>query len=139
MAAETGRVDATITGCDAAQPVNNSPPRTAQNELLLDRRGSGFLEAVGSAELLAESLDATGGVDELLLAGEKRMAGRANIDIDLRLGAAGDEFISTGALYRALDVAGMDFFFHGRSPKDQRALTATAATSANRDVKQPAK
>ena len=37
----------------------------------------GLLEAVGAAELLAEPLDAAGGVDELLLAGEERVAVRS--------------------------------------------------------------
>jgi len=35
-----------------------------------------LLEAIGSAKFLAESLHATGRIDELLLAGEERMAGR---------------------------------------------------------------
>src|SRR3982751_6613140 len=53
----------------------------------------GLLEAVGAAELLAEPLHAAGGVDELLLAGEERVALAADVDVDLRRRAAGGERI----------------------------------------------
>src|SRR4051812_20017849 len=83
---------------------------TKSKVLLLARasggRRAGFLEAVGAAELLAEPLDAAGGVDELLLAGEERVAGRADVDVQFRLGAAGDERVAAGAMNVTGDVLG---------------------------------
>ena len=79
------------------------------------RRGA-LLEAVGAAEFLAEAFDAAGGVDELLFAGEERMARAANVDGNARLGAAGDEGIAAGAVHVAGLVTGMDFSFHELAP-----------------------
>ena len=45
----------------------------------------------GAGELVLELLDAAGRVDELQLARVERMASVANIDLQLRLRAAGDE------------------------------------------------
>src|SRR2546421_1273595 len=73
---------------------------------------SGFLEAIGAAEFLAESLHPSGRIDELVLAGEKRMACRADIDIDLGDGGAGGERIAAGTVGRAVLVARMNFGFH---------------------------
>jgi hypothetical protein len=70
------------------------------------------LKAVGSAELLAEAFDATGGIDELLLAGEERVAGTTDIDVDLGDRAAGDEGVATGAVDVAISIFGVDFRFH---------------------------
>src|SRR2546423_14614938 len=78
-------------------------------------RGRRLLEAVGPAELLAEPLDAAGGIDELLLAGEKRMAGAANIHRDARQGAAGREGIAASAVYVTDLVFGVGAGFHGSS------------------------
>src|SRR4051812_39290483 len=68
-------------------------------------RGGGLLEAVRAAEFLAEPLHAAGSVDELLLAREERVAGRADIDVDLRQHAARLERVAAGAV----DVANLVF------------------------------
>src|SRR3954470_14116290 len=81
----------------------------------------GLLEAVGPAELLAEPLHAAGGVDELLLAGEERVALAANIDVDLRRRAAGRERVPAGTVHSAGLITGMDLGFHGLTPCSRRA------------------
>jgi hypothetical protein len=70
------------------------------------------LKAVGSTEFLAESLDATGRIDEFLLSGEEWMAGTTDIDVDFCDGAAGDEGIAAGAVDVAISLFGVDFGFH---------------------------
>ena len=57
------------------------------------------LPGVGRGELAAEALDAAGGVDQLLLAGEERVAGGADFDDDVALvGGARLEVVAAGAL-----------------------------------------
>src|SRR5438445_12404688 len=58
------------------------------------RRGAGAatLEAV----FALEALDPAGRVDQLLLAGEERLAGRADIDVDGRHGGAGLDDVAAG-------------------------------------------
>src|SRR5207253_5482406 len=92
------------------------------------RRGS-LLETIRPAELLAEPLHAAGGVDELLLAREKRMASRADVDVDLRGRAASDEGIPARAVHVAGHVFGMNFGFHGKL-LIRTCVTAMAVTSA---------
>jgi len=43
------------------------------------------LAGVGAGDLAAEALDAAGGIDQLLLAGEERVALRADFDDDVAL------------------------------------------------------
>jgi hypothetical protein len=75
-------------------------------------RGGSLLEAVSPAELLAETLHAAGGVDELLLAGEKGMTDIANIDANARHGAARHKRIPAGTVNIADDITGMNLGFH---------------------------
>src|SRR5687767_10749388 len=91
--------------------------------MLLRCRGSGggcrrvgLLEAVGPAELLAEPLDAAGGVDELLFAREERVAGATDVDVDAGRRAAGGERISAGAVDIAGLITGVDLRLHGATP-----------------------
>ena len=60
-----------------------------------------------------EFLDAAGGIDELLLAGEERVAGGANADPELALGAAGVVGGAAGAADGGRLVVGMNICFHG--------------------------
>src|SRR5580700_8869452 len=63
----------------------------------LSAGGFGFA-GVGFVEFAAEALDAAGGVDQLLLAGEERVAGGADFDDDVALvGGAGLKGRSAGA------------------------------------------
>ena len=77
--------------------------------------GLGFA-GVRLGELAAEALDATCGVDQLLLAGEERVAGGADFEDDVTLvRGAGLEVISAGAFDGGDGVVWVNSFFrHGR-------------------------
>jgi hypothetical protein len=83
--------------------------RAALKELLLLR---GVSERV-VAELLAEAIDPTSRVDELLLARVEGVASATDFDPYLGHGPSGREGVSTTASDLALHVIGMDFGFHG--------------------------
>src|SRR3974390_918181 len=63
--------------------------------------------------LLLELLDAARRVHVLHLAGEERMARRADFDGDILLGAARLEFVAATALDGRFFILGMDVFLHG--------------------------
>src|SRR5262245_23976984 len=63
--------------------------------------------------LAIEALDPSGGVHELLLPGEERMARRADLDVDALLRGAGLDDIAARTDDGALVVAGMNAFLHG--------------------------
>ena len=84
---------------------------------LLGRSGRGlfrrrFLEAIGAAEFLTESLHPPGRIHKLLLAREERMARRTDIDIDLGHGAAGGERVPARTVGRTVLISGMNLGFH---------------------------
>ena len=64
------------------------------------------------AELLPEPFDASGSVDETLLACEERMALRADVRVNLGLRGSSLERIAAGALHSRRMVLGMDVGFH---------------------------
>jgi hypothetical protein len=68
----------------------------------------GLLHAVS----FLESFHAAGGIDQLLLPGEERMAGGADLRADFRLGGAGLEGVAAEAFHRHFVILGMDSFFH---------------------------
>ena len=78
------------------------------------RRRGGLLEAVSAAELLAESLHAPGGVDEFLLAGKERVAGTADIHVDLGDCASRGECISARTVNIANLISRMSLGLHGK-------------------------
>jgi hypothetical protein len=86
------------------------------------------LKAVGSAEFFAESLDATGRIDEFLLSGEERMAGATDVDVDFCDGAASDKGIATGAVNVAISIFGVDFGFHEQLSFSSVVREAKSAT-----------
>jgi hypothetical protein len=62
----------------------------------------------------AETINPTGCIEKFLLAGEERMAGGADLDLDIgTLGRPGFDDIAAVALDRHRFVFGMDSFFHG--------------------------
>jgi hypothetical protein len=75
--------------------------------------GRGLLEAVRPAKLLAEAFHPAGGVDELLLACEERVAIAADVDVDLRGGAARLKLVPAGAVNVTELIFWMRFGFHG--------------------------
>ena len=96
--------------------------RISESLLDLGRARQGVREAISErqsrasarllAELLPETLDPSGSIDEALLAGEEWVALRADVRVDLRLGRAGLERIAAGALHRRRMVFGMDIGLH---------------------------
>ena len=67
------------------------------------------------AELLLEFFDSARGVNELHLAGEERMARRANFDGDGLLGASRRELIAATASHGCFFVFGVNAFLHDRT------------------------
>jgi hypothetical protein len=68
----------------------------------------------GVGVFLGEAFDATGGVDELLLAGEEGMATGADFDVKpVTLdGGTGGEIVTAGAVYGDLVIVGVNTGFH---------------------------
>src|SRR3954469_17818099 len=93
------------------------------------RRG-GLLEAVGPAKLFAESFDPPGGVDELLLAGEKRVAVAADVDVQLGLRTARGERIPARAVHAARLITRMNLCFHVNAPRPVVRRVARRANNA---------
>jgi len=63
--------------------------------------------------LAAEALDASGGVDQLLFAGEKRVAVGADFQMNIALmRGSGGKRVPAGTHDADFVVCGMDFFFH---------------------------
>ena len=59
-----------------------------------------------------ESVDASTGINKLLLAGEERVTIGANVNTDVLLGGAGFISCATGTLYDGSTVCGMNSFLH---------------------------
>lgn len=74
----------------------------------------GFGFALRGGVLFLETLDAAGGVDELLLAGEERVAVRADFDAQHVpfYGAAGLPRVAAGAVHRYGMIVGVNSGFH---------------------------
>jgi hypothetical protein len=71
------------------------------------------LSASTFAVLLTEALNATGSIDDLLLAGIKRMAAGADFNVKrLAIGRACLELVATTAGYVDFNVVGVNAFFH---------------------------
>ena len=72
------------------------------------RIGSGFL-----AIALVEAIDASSGIDQLLFAGEERMASRTNFDMQIAfLGRASLEGLAASAGNGNIDVFWVNSWFH---------------------------
>jgi hypothetical protein len=65
--------------------------------------------------LLGEALDAAGGVNEFLFAGEEGVAARADFDIQLVAldGRTSREIVAAGAVHRYGVIVGVNTGFHG--------------------------
>ena len=75
------------------------------------------------AELLAEALHASRRIDEALLAGEERVALRADVRVNLGLRGASLERIAAGALHSRRMILGMDIGFHANlDVRDETAV-----------------
>ncbi len=89
------------------------PPR--RRPVSLNPRGSGALLGLGLRVLAAEALHAASRIDKALLAGEERVAGRADFDVNVALvGRTGLKVVSAGADYAHSVVIGVNLFLrHG--------------------------
>src|SRR3989442_3060029 len=93
--------------------------------------GSGLLGGLFGRLLVTarEALDAAGGVDDLLLAGEERMAVAADLDVQLGPGRAGHEGVAARAAHDLGEhVTGVDALLH----------LSTSAEARTRDGDRPA-
>ncbi len=66
--------------------------------------------------LLVEPLNSTGGIEELLLAGEERMAFRADFHLQIARCGSRFEHIATDAGNNRPLIVGMYAFFHQNTP-----------------------
>src|ERR1019366_5051039 len=92
-------------------------------------RGRRLLRSVRVA--LLEALDAAGGVDELGLAREERMAVRADLEAQLGLRALCLPRVSARAVHGHLVVLGVNFFLHRGLPFRLRRVVSSAGTWEN--------
>ena len=74
----------------------------------------GHARGFGAAVALGEFLNATGGIDKFLFAGEKRMAGRADTDSNVTPGRAGVIHRAARANDVGLVILWMNACFHVR-------------------------
>ena len=73
----------------------------------------GLFARLRGTEALGEFLDATGSIDELLLAREERVAGGADADLQIAFRAARVVGRAAGAVDRRFFIVGMNICFHG--------------------------
>jgi hypothetical protein len=93
--------------------------------ILPSQSGSGILAAV----LLAEALDAAGGIHDLLLARVERMAGRADFDVQrLAVGRAGVELVAAATSHLDLVVLRVNAFLHDLSLNPKMMLVLVGVT-----------
>src|ERR1700750_2465334 len=71
--------------------------------------------ALGLLEPLLEALEPSARVDELLLAGVERVAGRADLDVQLGLRGTRRERVPAAAVHGGDDVVGVNLGLHGRA------------------------
>jgi len=86
-----------------------------EQNLLLGRFGlcGVALRGVTLGVFAAEALDPPRGVQQFLLAGEERMARRADFYVDVAvMGRAGDKAVAAGAVYAHFAVLGKDCCLH---------------------------
>ena len=72
---------------------------------------------VGDTETLLELVDASAGVNQLLLAGKEGMAIAADFHADVLLGGADLELVAAGTLDGGHLILGMNTLFHFFSPR----------------------
>jgi hypothetical protein len=96
-------------------PAVADAPKSACKKLLLSRFGfGGFDFGCCVGVFLGEAFDAAGSVNELLLAGEERVAIGADFDVQLVAldGGTGGEIMAAGAMHGYGVIVGMNTGFH---------------------------
>src|ERR1700759_4130998 len=97
------------------EAVRRPPPAPAPiscNPGLSARAGGRTRSAATLGHAPLEALNATTGVDQLLLARIERVAGRADLDVNLVLRRAGHELVAARAADVSVYVFGMNFGLH---------------------------
>ena len=74
---------------------------------------------------LLELINTSAGIDELLLAGKKRVALGADVYVQIRLDGCCFECLSTGTVYNGLAILGMNLVFHFYHLSQRRTRTLT--------------
>ena len=94
--------------------VCNLPHRSRQTVQRKKTAGfpTAFLKASASVETLVEALDASAGIDQLLLAGEEGVALGADFNTEIRDGRTGLDGVAAGAPDNGGLIIGMNFLFH---------------------------
>lgn len=82
-------------------------------------RGADFVDLL-QAKSLVEPINASTGIDQLLLASVEGMALGADFNLNVLLRGTGRENVATGTADRSLFVLGMDTFLHVVSPLSAR-------------------
>src|SRR5262245_40689413 len=88
------------------------PTRMSSGETGAPRSAMARLPRRLAPVLLLEPLDAARRVDQLLLAGEEWVAGRADLQANVRLGRSGLELVATRAAHDHAVVLRVDCFLH---------------------------
>ena len=78
------------------------------------RTVTGLLLGAEGTETLVETINTTASINNLLLAGVERVAGRANVQAQIAASRTGLEFVTTRALYSDFVVVWVNTFFHGQ-------------------------
>jgi len=93
----------------------------------------GLLTAIGGrlgiAETLLELIDTTGRINETLLTGEERVAGRADTNMQIRNRRSRLDDVAAVALDDCFFVNGMEVRFHDRGPKNLKGRKLVAEDS----------
>ena len=75
-----------------------------------------FMNGLFHVETLLEAVNASAGINQLLLAGIERMALGANFNLELTLDRTRLKRLTAHATDDGLAIFGMDLFFHAFSP-----------------------
>ena len=75
-----------------------------------------FMNGLFHVETLLEAVNASAGIDQLLLAGEEGVALGANFNLELALHGTRLKRLTAYATDDGLAIFGMDLFFHALSP-----------------------
>ena len=93
------------------------------NKTVLNLKNPWTKSSLFNVILLAEALNAAGGVNQLLLAGKEGVAGGTNFHLDVPGGGTGFDYIPTGTVNFGHLIFGMNLLFHVQSSSAQLLTT----------------
>src|SRR3954454_6820110 len=110
-----------------------TPSRTAWPPMAWDTALRGRARcALGLLEAALEALDASTGVQQLLLAGVERVARRTDLDMELGLRGTRRERVPAPAVHRGENVVGVDLRLHRRARIAAAVCVATFPPETSR-------